>query len=436
MTGGAQPVGPSPEETPPPIAAGRPTALALFRVFRHRNYRLFFSGQLVSLMGTWITSVAQGWLVYSLTHSPFLLGVVSFCGQVPVFFVSSFGGMISDRLDRRKMLIVTQALSMLQAAVLAALTLSGLVRVWHIVLLALFKGLVNAFDVPARQAFTIEMVGKEDLRNAISLNSVMFNLARIVGPTVAGILVATVGEGLCFTIDAVSYGAVLISLFRMRIAPKPSRIHGRPLQELKAGFVYAWRERQIRRALMLISVCSAFGASYIPMMPAFVRDVLGEGSQGLGFVLGAVGAGALCGAYALARIHDRHLMLTPVVAAAAFGTGLILFANSHSLIVAMVLVVPTAFSLMLLGGSTNTIIQTVASDHMRGRVVSFYAMGFMGMMPWGSLVLGWLANRIGVGQSIAFGGSICVAAAAAAYIDRTRRERPAGLAGGDRYNVL
>lgn len=425
MTAESGSIVPTPEETPPPEAGtARPSALALLQVFRHRNYRLFFTGQLVSLMGTWVTSVAQGWLVYSMTHSPFLLGLVSFCGQVPVFFISSFGGMISDRVDRRKLLVVTQALSMLQAAALATLTLMGIIQVWHIVALALFKGFVNAFDVPTRQAFTIEMVGKSDLRNAISLNSVMFNLARIVGPTIAGILVATVGEGLCFTIDAISYGAVLISLIMMHVVPKPFRVHGHPWQELKAGFAYAWGNRQIRISLMLIAVCSAFGASYIPMMPAFVRDVLNEGSRGLGFVLGAVGAGALCGAYALARIHDRHLTLTPMIAAASFGVGLILFANSHSLTVAMLLVLPTAFSLMLLGGSTNTIIQTVSEDHMRGRVVSFYAMGFMGMMPWGSLLLGWLGSRIGVGQSVAFGGFICILGAAVAYFDRSQHKTP------------
>jgi MFS family permease len=404
---------------------GSNSAHALLKVFRHRNYRLFFTGQLISLMGTWITSVAQGWLVYSMTHSPFLLGVVSFCGQVPVFFISAFGGMISDRLDRRKMLVVTQALSMLQAATLAVLTLMHIVQVWQIVVLALFKGLVNAFDVPTRQSFTVEMVGREDLRNAISLNSMMFNLARIVGPTVAGILVATVGEGLCFTVDAISYGAVLISLIMMQFVPKPPKKHGHPWHELKAGFFYAWNNRQIRLSLMLIVVCSAFGASYIPMMPAFVRDVLGEGSRGLGFVLGSVGAGALCGAYVLSRIHDRHLTRTPMITAATFGVGLILFANAHSLLAAMLLVLPTAFSLMLLGASTNTIIQTASEDHMRGRVVSFYAMGFMGMMPWGSLILGWLGSRIGVGQSVAVGGAVCILAAIVAYMYREANIEPA-----------
>ncbi len=302
----------------PPIEAplAAPSALALLRVFRHRNYRLFFSGQLVSLMGTWITAVAQGWLVYSMTHSPLLLGVTSFAGQVPVFFISSFAGMISDRVDRRKLLILTQGLAMLQAATLATLTLMGVIQVWEIVALALFKGFVNAFDVPTRQAFTIDMVGREDLRNAISLNSVMFNLARVVGPTIAGVLVATVGEGLCFTIDAISYGAVLISLLLMQFAPRERRVPGRPFRELKEGFAYVWHTREIRVSLMLIAVCSAFGASYIPLLPAFARDVLHEGSQGLGLLYGAIGAGALIGAYALARIHDRHITRTPLVVGA------------------------------------------------------------------------------------------------------------------------
>lgn len=406
-------------DTPPieaPLQA--PSALALLRVFRHRNYRLFFSGQLVSLMGTWITSVAQGWLVYSLTHSPLLLGVTSFAGQIPVFFISSFAGMVSDRVDRRKLLVLTQGLAMLQAATLATLTLMGVIQVWEIVALALFKGFVNAFDVPTRQAFTIDMVGREDLRNAISLNSVMFNLARVVGPTIAGILVATVGEGICFTIDAVSYGAVLISLLLMSFAPKPRREAGHPLRELKEGFAYVWRTREIRVSLMLIAVCSAFGAAYIPLLPAFARDVLHEGSQGLGYLYGAIGCGALVGAYALARIHDRHLTRTPIISASSFGVSLILFSHSHWLPLSMVLLLPTAFSLMLLGGSTNTIIQTVASEHMRGRVVAFYAMGFMGMMPWGSLLLGWIGSLIGVSDAVTIGGAVCILAAIGAWLDR------------------
>ena len=405
--------------TPPQPAPHRaPSALTLLHVFRHRNYRLFFSGQLVSLMGTWMQSIAQGWLVYALTHSPFLLGVTSFAGQVPVFFVTAFGGTIADRVDRRRMLIVTQSLAMAQAATLAALTLTGVVKVEEVIVLALCMGLVNAFDIPTRQAFTLDMVGREDLRNAISLNSVMFNLARIVGPTLAGLLVAVAGEGVCFALNALSYAAVLTSLFLIRVPARPHRVPEHPLRELKAGALYAWNEKQIRNSLLLVAACGAFGASYLALMPAVARDVLHQGSEGLGFLMGAVGAGALIGAYALARVPERHLTMTPVLAAASFGVSLVLFAHSHSLPLSMALLLPTAFSLMLLGGSTNTIIQTVAEDHFRGRVVSFYTMSFIGMMPWGSLILGWIATHLGIGEAVTIGGTICVLAALAAFYAR------------------
>jgi MFS family permease len=398
-----------------------PTALALLHVFRHRNYRLFFAGQLVSLMGTWMQSVAQGWLVYTLTHSPFLLGLTSFCGLVPVFFMSAFGGTISDRVDRRRMLVVTQSLSMLQAAILATLTLLHVVQVWEVIVLAASMGLINAFDVPTRQAFTIEMVGREDLRNAIALNSVMFNLARIVGPGAAGLLVAFAGEGVCFALNAISYGAVLTSLLLMHVEPRVIRKQGHPLRELQAGFWYAWNNHAIRVSLLLVAVSSCFGASYLALMPAFARDVLHENSVGLGLLMGSVGVGALGGAYALSRLHERHLTLTPILAAGGFGLGLILFAHSHELYLSMALILPTSFCLMLLGGTTNTIIQTVSDDHFRGRVVSFYAMSFMGMMPWGALLLGTLATHIGIGEAITAGGSICILAAIAAWFDNSRR---------------
>jgi MFS family permease len=398
-----------------------PTALALLRVFRHRNYRLFFVGQLVSLMGTWMQSVAQGWLVYTLTHSPFLLGLTSFCGLVPVFFMSAFGGTISDRVDRRHMLVVTQSLSMLQAAILATLTLMHVVQVWEVIALAASMGLINAFDVPTRQAFTIEMVGREDLRNAIALNSVMFNLARIVGPGAAGLLVALAGEGVCFALNAISYGAVLTSLLLMHVEPRAIRKQGHPLRELQAGFAYAWSTHAIRVSLLLVAVSSCFGASYLALMPAFARDVLHENSVGLGLLMGSVGVGALGGAYVLSRLHERHLTLAPIFAAGGFGVGLILFAHSHTLYLSMALILPTSFCLMLLGGTTNTIIQTVSDDHFRGRVVSFYAMAFMGMMPWGALLLGTLATHIGIGEAITAGGSVCILAAIAAWFDNSRR---------------
>lgn len=388
-----------------------PGATELFRVFRHRNYRLFFVGQLVSLMGTWMQSVAQGWLVYTLTHSPLLLGLTSFCGQVPVFFVSPFGGTISDRVDRRRMLIVTQSLSMLQAAILAVLTLTHEVRVWHVLVLALSMGLINAFDVPTRQAFTMEMVGRADLRNAIALNSIMFNLARIFGPTAAGFLIAAAGEGVCFALNAFSYGAVLAGLLMMNVVQRTRPIAEHPLRELKAGFVYGWSMRPIRVALLLVAVSSCFGASYLALMPAFARDVLHQGSEGLGFLMASVGAGALCGAYALSRLADRRLTITPIAAAGSFGVCLIAFAHSHALVLSMLLLLPTAFSLMLLGGSTNTIIQLLSEDRMRGRIVALYAMAFMGMMPWGALILGTLASRWGVGNAVTIGGALVVLSA-------------------------
>jgi MFS family permease len=398
-----------------------PTALALLRVFRHRNYRLFFVGQLVSLMGTWMQSVAQGWLVYTMTHSPFLLGLTSFCGLVPVFFMSAFGGTISDRVDRRRMLVVTQSLSMLQAAILATLTLLHIVQVWEVIVLAASMGLINAFDVPTRQAFTIEMVGREDLRNAIALNSVMFNLARIVGPGAAGLLVALAGEGICFALNAISYGAVLTSLLLMHVAPRVIRKQGHPLRELQAGAAYAWNSPAIRVSLLLVAVSSCFGGAYLALMPAFARDVLHENSVGLGMLMGSVGVGALGGAYALSRLHERHLSLAPILAAGGFGLGLILFSQSHALYFSIALILPTSFCMMLLGGTTNTIIQTVSDDHFRGRVVSFYAMAFMGMMPWGALLLGTLANHIGIGEAIMAGGCVCVLAAIAAWFDNSRR---------------
>ncbi|MDE2493470.1 MAG: MFS transporter [Alphaproteobacteria bacterium] len=411
---------PVPPEEPPSktTAAGMtraPSALALLKVFRHRNYRLFFAGQLVSLMGTWITSVAQGWLVYRLSHSPFQLGLVAFAGQVPVFFVASFGGMIADRVDRRRLLVVTQTLSMLESLALAVLTLLGVIRVWEIVLLALFQGTVNAFDIPTRQAFTIDMVGRQDLRYAISLNSMMFNLARILGPTVAGLLIAAAGEGVCFSIDAASYGAVLVGLLLMAVPRHASRTTGRPLQEIKDGFSYTWNSPPIRNPLLLVAACAAFGVSFMSLMPAVARDVLHEGSEGLGFLMASVGVGALFGAYALARVPDRYLTLAPAAAAAGFGLSIILFAHSHWLLLSMGLLLPAAFGQMLLGGSTNTIIQTLSEDRFRGRVIAFYTMSFMGMMPWGALALGWLASRIGISEAVTLGGSICVIAAVTAY---------------------
>ena len=395
----------------------------LFRVFRHRNYRLFFAGQLVTFIGTFVQVVAQGWLVYSLTRSAFLLGVTSFAGMVPGFFLTPFAGTISDRVDRRKLLMVTRSLAMLQAFALAALTLTHMVHVWHVILLAFSLGIVNAFDVPTRQAFTLDMVEREDLRSAISLNSMMFNLARILGPTIGGFFVALVGEGLCFAINGLCTSAVLSSYFRMRIASKPQREKEHPWTEMKQGFAYAWQTRQIRVALILVTITSCFGAAYLTLMPAIARDVLHQGSQGLGLLMGSVGVGALIGAYVLAQIPEKWLYVTPPVSAAAFGVALILFAQSHFLPLSMFLLLPVSFTLMLVGGATNTIIQTVAKEHLRGRVVALYTMSFMGMMPWGSLLLGYLGSHFGVAEAVTIGGGVCIAGAGIAALDRARQMR-------------
>jgi MFS family permease len=391
---------------------------ALLKVFRHRNYRLFFSGQLVSLMGTWMQSVAQGWLVYSLTHSPFLLGLTSFCAQVTVFFMAPFGGVIADRVDRRQMLIWTQSLSMAQAVLLAVLTLTGVVQVWEIILLAFGLGLVNAFDIPSRQAMTLDMVGREDLRHAIALNSMMFNLARVIGPSLAGALIAIVGEGVCFALNAASFGAVLTSLILMRIPQRPPRVNERALREIADGYRYSFGNQRIRVALMLVAVSSCFGAAYLSLLPAFARDQLHGDATSYGTLMTSIGIGALMGAYGLSRIHERWLTFAPIAASLCFGAGLIAFSHSHVLWVSALLLLPTAFSLMMLGGTTNTIIQLAANEHMRGRVISHYTQSFLGMMPWGALMLGYLAGRIGVANAVTIGGSVVIVSAAIAWFNR------------------
>jgi predicted MFS family arabinose efflux permease len=405
---------PAEQEIAPDIR--RPAGL--LAVFRHRNYRLFFTGQLVSLMGSWMQNTAQPWLVYDLTHSKELLGVVSFCSTVPVFFVTPFGGMVADRVDRRKFLLITQSAAMLQAAVFAALTLAHLIQVWEIICLALTMGLINAFDVPTRQSMTLDMVGREDLRHAISLNSMMFNLARIIGPSLAGLLIYFVGEGICFAFNALSFGAVLVSLLLMRLAARPPRIAENAFREVLSGYRYSLASPQIRLSLILVAVSSLFGAAYVSMMPAVTRDLLHGTAKDQGMLLSAAGAGALIGAYILSRITEKQLVYAPVLASAAFGVSLVLFSHSHALWLSIALLLPTSASLMLLGGTTNTIIQMVAGEDFRGRVISHYTQSFMGMMPWGALMLGLLAGWLGVTDALSIGGAMVAAAAVAAFVWR------------------
>ena len=410
----------TPPDEPPSEAEiadiARPSSLV--GVFRHRNYRLFFFGQLVSLMGSWMQNTAQPWLVYDMTHSKFLLGVVSFCSTVPVFLITPFGGMVADRVDRRKFLLITQSAAMLQAATLAVLTLLHMVQVWEIVCLALTMGLINSFDIPTRQSMTLDMVGRGDLRHAISLNSMMFNGARIIGPTLAGLLIAAVGEGICFGLNALSFGAVLLSLIMMRLAERPPRINTNALREIADGYRYSFANPQIRVSLILVAVSSLFGAAYVTMMPAVARDLIHDDSTTQGALMSAAGAGALVGAYFLSRVTEKQLIYAPVLAGMAFGIGLILFSHSHQLWLSAALLLPTSASLMMLGGTTNTIIQMVAKENFRGRVISHYTQSFMGMMPWGALLLGALASRLGVTNAISIGGAIVVASALYAFYNR------------------
>ncbi len=397
------------------------------RVFRHRNYRIFFAGQLVSLMGTWMQAVALGWLVYRLSNSPLLLGVVTFAAQVPIFFISPFAGAIADRFDRRMVFSITQGLCMVQAAVLTVLTLGGWVTVDIVMALSLFFGVVTAVETPARQAFTIEMVGREDLRQAIAYNAMMFNMARTLGPAIGGILVATLGEGLCFLLNTASYAAVLTSLIAMRLERRGARADSHAWDDLKQGFSYVGRHPHIRLILLLSATASCFGTSYLSLMPAFARDVLHEQSDGFGYVMSAYGIGAFIGAAMVSRIHDRHLVMIPTIMAALLGAALICFANATSLPVAMAFIVPSGLAYLGVAVSSNTQIQILSDDSMRGRVMAFYAMGALGSPPLGALFLGYVADHIGVPNAFMLGGALCLIAAAASYVG-LKRQRIAGFA--------
>ena len=361
--------------------------------------------------------VALGWLVYRLTHSAFLLGLVGFCGQIPSLFVAPLAGVWADRWNRHRMIVATQALSMLQALLLAGLVLGGVVQVWHVLGLSLFLGVVNAFDVPARQSFLVEMVGgREDLANAIALNSSTFNAARLVGPSVAGVLIAVAGEGVVFLVNGVSYVAVIAALLAMRVParPRPSGPFAPAWLNLREGVTYVTRFAPVRAILLLVSLVSLAGAPYAVLMPVFAADVLHGDAHTLGFLVGSIGVGALCGALLLAsRQTVRGLGRYIVVAVAGFGVALVGFSLSRSLWLSLVLVFFTGFGLMVHMAASNTILQTVVDDDKRGRVMSFYAASFQGTMPVGSLLAGGLAGLVGAPRTLQLGGVACVLGALA-----------------------
>ncbi len=383
----------------------------VFRTLQYRNYRLFFSGQGISLIGTWMQRIAMSWLVYRLTNSAFLLGVVGFAGQIPTFLLAPFSGVWTDRWNRHRILVVTQILAMIQALILAILVLTGSIAVWHIIFLSMVLGSVNAFDIPARQAFIVDMVEKrEDLGNAIALNSSMFNSARLIGPSIAGILIAAVGEGICFLLNGISYLAVIAALLAMKITPrKPQTKKTHVLQGLKEGFSYAFRFPPIRSILLLLALISLMGMPYAVLMPIFAKEILHGGPHTLGFLMAASGIGALTGAmYLASRRSVLGLGKTIPLAASIFGVGLIVFSLSRASWLSYSLMLVTGLGMMVHMASSNTVLQTIVEDDKRGRVMSFYAMAFMGTAPFGSLLAGGLASSIGAPHTLMIGGAFCI----------------------------
>jgi MFS family permease len=388
------------------------------RALSHRNYRLFFAGQSVSLIGTWLTRVATSWLVYRLSGSAAMLGLIGFCGLVPTFVLSPIAGVFVDRHDRHRVIVITQVLSMLQSFALATLALTHLITVPEVAALQLFQGVINAFDTPARQSFVVEMIeDRKDLANAIALNSSMFNGARLLGPSIAGVLIALVGEGGCFTIDGISYLAVIASLLMMNVkrAVQPAR-EKKPLEELREGFQYVTQSEVIRSMLTLLGVVSLVGMPYTVLMPIIAAERLHGGPHTLGYLMAATGCGALAGAVRLAaRRTVLGLGRELIVMAFVFGISLTCFAASRTEWLSLPLLVVVGFSMMLQTAATNTILQTIVEERMRGRVMAFYTMAVMGTAPFGSLLAGSLAEKIGAPWTIACSGVVVACAAAFFY---------------------
>jgi len=399
----------------PPEARGRFSHA--WRALRHRNFRLYFTGQSISLVGTWITRIATSWLVYRLTGSAFLLGVVGFAGQIPTFLLAPLAGVVVERMDRRKLLVWTQVLAGVQSLLLAALTLARVITIHEVLALSVFQGLINAFDMPGRQSFLVQMVSPEggkpdrgDLGNAIALNSSIVNLARLVGPAIAGLIIAAVGEGWCFLIDGASYIAVVASLLMMRVS---HAVTERPttsmLEQLKEGWSYVSGFRPIRTILLLFALMSLMGMPFMVLMPIFAAQVLHGGPHTLGFLTGASGVGALISAISLAmRKSVRGLTTMIQVSAFCFGSGLILFGLSRSLALSLLLMLITGFGMMQGLAASNTVIQTLVPEDKRGRVMSYYTMAFVGMTPFGSLLAGALAHRFGAPHTVILTGTACL----------------------------
>ena len=392
--------------------AARPALPKALAAFGHRNYQLWFGGQLVSLAGTWMQSIAQAWLVYQISHSEFALGLVGFAGAIPFLFISPFGGVVVDRVPKRTLLVITQTVMMVLAFVLAVLYFLNLVQVWHIVLLAALLGVANSFDAPARQAFVVDLVGHENLTNGIAMNSIMFNGARVVGPALGGLLLAAVGAGWCFFFNGVSFLAVIGSLIAMRItpaAPKPA-LGASAWQQLKEGISYAARRSDILSLLLLAAVFSTFGFAYSALLPAFVDKIFHAGANGFGFLNAAVGLGAITGAFLVAQYVDRSRRGTWIIIAnLCFSTLLFLFAFNTHFPLALAIGYGMGVCFMTHNTNVNSLLQTRVDDNMRGRVLSLYTLSFFGLAPFGSLLAGAVAQAWTLSGAVALMASITLA---------------------------
>jgi len=382
-----------------------------FRAMQHRNFQLFIAGQLISLIGTWMQTTAQLWLVYKLTGSAALLGVFGFASQVPMLFLSSIGGYVGDHYDRQRSVIATQTCSMILAFALAALTLTNVIRDWEVIVIAFLVGIVNAFDVPIRQAFFVQMVGKEDLPNAIALNSSIFNGARVVGPAIAGFAIAWVGEGWCFFLNGLSFVAVIVALLMMRIERteiKPSR--DSPLRSFVQGFHFAMNDPPVRAALLLLSVLSLFGLQYSVFLPIYANDILKGGARTLGLLMSSAGVGAVLGALQFAaRTHYRGLARWIAATSTTCAVCLIIFSQARFFWLCTVVLFVVGFAATSQMAATNTLIQNRVPDELRSRVMAVYATMFMGVQPIGALIAGGVAKRIGAPYTLTAFGAVVLA---------------------------
>ena len=385
-----------------------------FRALKSKNFRLFFVGQIVSLLGTFIQQIALGWLIYSLTDSALYLGVIGFAGQIPALILTPIAGVYADRINRRKVLIAAQMVAMFMALLMAGLYFAGLIQVWHIIAIAIVNGMAMAFDTPFRHAFLLEMVGERELlQNAIALNSTLINSARFIGPMVGGVLIALFGEGYCFLINGLSFLAVIIAFLLMKVVPSNRRkVHSSVFRELLEGFQYSFNFKPIRFLLILVITTGFFGLPYQVFLPVFARDILHGNSQMLGFLTGSMGAGALFGAFYLASRKGicgfpRLIMISAIT----FGLALMGFSLSVFPALSLILMFFLGFGMIIQFASTNTLLQTIVDEDKRGRVVALYGMSFMGITPIGSLLLGTITPWAGVQYTLLVSGFICLLAA-------------------------